>query len=227
MVAKTASRRARSVAVGAVHLLERLAHLLDGDLAGQQARAQEPGQPVRAARDQDRLPAEGGELVLEWTPQRLVDRALLVSALAILVVVALALRPAPAAMTRSSAAAPTLIDVPVRGRRRVGRPAWPVIAAAGLFALVNLPTWEWSAVLVAAVVAVSLTRTEGARLPAGLAAGLFAITSLLIMVEQALERHPPDFIWPQQFDRFHVLGVATILLLAADYLRGLVAGDDT
>lgn len=174
-----------------------------------------------------RLPADGGQVVLEWTPQRLVDRALLVSALAILVVMALALRPAPAAMSRTSAAAPTLIDMPVRGARRRSRALWAVAVGAGLFALVNLPTWEWSALLVAGVVAVSLTRTEGARLPAGLAAGLFAITSLLIMVEQALERHPPDFIWPQQFDRFHVLGVVTILLLAADYLRSLVAADDT
>ncbi|MEM8704971.1 MAG: alpha-(1-_3)-arabinofuranosyltransferase family protein [Actinomycetota bacterium] len=173
-----------------------------------------------------RLPEAGGTVVLEWTPQRLVDRALLFSAIAIVVVLVLAMRPAGPAATRRSDAPPRLLDMATRGHRA---PLGSALVAGGvvtLFALANLPELEPVAVLVGGAAVVAVRLTHGARLPAGLAAGLFAITSLLIMIEQVLERHPPDFIWPQQFDRFHVLGVVTILLLAADYVRSAVASDD-
>jgi hypothetical protein len=47
------------------------------------------------------------------------------------------------------------------------------------------------------------------------------------MIEQVLERHPPDFVWPKQFSEFHVLGVLTILLLAVDYVRSAMAPDES
>ena len=97
----------------------------------------------------------------------------------------------------------------------------------GLFALVNLPSWPAAALALAGVAALGVTRREGARLPAALAAGLFAVTSLLIMIEQVLERHPPDFVWPKQFSEFHVLGVLTILLLAVEYVRSAMAPDES
>jgi hypothetical protein len=98
---------------------------------------------------------------------------------------------------------------------------------AGLFALVNLPSWPLAALAIACVAAFAVARREGARLPAALAASLFAVTSLLIMIEQVLERHPPDFGWPKQFADFHVLGVVTILLLAVEYVRSAMAPDES
>ena len=97
----------------------------------------------------------------------------------------------------------------------------------GLFALVNLPSWPLAALAIAGVAAFGVARREGARLPAALAAVLFAVTSLLIMIEQLLERHPPDFGWPEQFAEFHVLGVLTILLLAVEYVRSAMAPDES
>ena len=47
------------------------------------------------------------------------------------------------------------------------------------------------------------------------------------MIEQILERHPPDFVWPKQFAEFHVLGVLTILLLAVEYVRSAMAPDES
>ncbi|MEO0495431.1 MAG: hypothetical protein AAF081_18645, partial [Actinomycetota bacterium] len=173
-----------------------------------------------------RIPGDGGTVELVWTPQRLVDRALVFSVVAIVLIATLALRPAPTPVARTTAPVPVLLDPPRRGVRRPTRVAVVTALMTALFAAVNLPTWPPAVVVVGGVAALSVRRIEGARVPAGLAAGLFAITSLLIMAEQVLERHPPGFIWPQQFDEFHVLGVVTILLLAVEYVRCAVAPDD-
>ena len=45
------------------------------------------------------------------------------------------------------------------------------------------------------------------------------------MVEQRRFRHPPDFVWPQQFENVHVLAVLALLLLFADYLRSALRPD--
>ena len=131
----------------------------------------------------------------------------------------LAVRPAPLPVGRTTVAMPTFIDPPRRGTRRSRRSAVGAAVGTGLFALVNLPSWPAAALAIAGVAAFAVTRREGARLPPALAASLFAVTSLLIMIEQVLERHPPDFGWPKQFAEFHVLGVLTILLLAVEYVR--------
>ena len=173
------------------------------------------------------VPASGGTVELVWAPQKLVDRALVLSAIAVLVILVLAARPAPLPVGRITAAMPTFIDPPRRGTRRSRRSAVVAAVGTGLFALVNLPSWPVAALALAGVAAFGVTRREGARLPAALAAGLFAITSLLIMIEQVLERHPPDFVWPKQFSEFHVLGVLTILLLAVEYVRSAMAPDES
>ena len=173
------------------------------------------------------VPASGGTVELVWAPQKLVDRALVLSAIAVLVILVLAARPAPLQVGRITAAMPTFIEPPRRGTRRSRRSAVVAAVGTGLFALVNLPSWPVAALALAGVAAFGVTRREGARLPAALAAGLFAITSLLIMIEQVLERHPPDFVWPKQFAEFHVLGVLTILLVAVEYVRTAMAPDES
>ena len=173
------------------------------------------------------VPASGGTVELLWTPQKLVDRAFVFSAIAVLTVLALAARPAPLPVGRTTVAMPTFIDPPRRATGRSRRPAVMAAAGAGLFALVNLPSWPLASLAIAGVAAFAVTRREGARLPAALAASLFAVTSLLIMIEQVLERHPPDFGWPKQFADVHVLGVVTILLLAVEYVRSAMAPDES
>jgi len=172
------------------------------------------------------VPASGGTVELVWTPQQLVDRALVFSAVAVLAILVLAVRSAPTPVGRTTVAMPTFIDPPRRGARGSRRSAVLVAVGTGLFALVNLPSWPLAALVIAGVAAFGVARREGARLPASLAAGLFAVTSLLIMAEQVLERHPPDFGWPKQFAEFHVLGVLTILLLAVEYVRSAMAPDE-
>lgn len=172
------------------------------------------------------VPASGGTVELVWTPQQLVDRALAFSAVAVLAILVLAVRSVPNPAGRTTVAMPTFIDPPRRGVRRSRRTAVLAAVGTGLFALANLPSWLYAALAIGGVAALGAARREAARLPAALAAGLFAVTSLLIMAEQALERHPPDFGWPKQFAEFHALGVLTILLLAVEYVRSALASDE-
>ncbi|MEM9465358.1 MAG: alpha-(1-_3)-arabinofuranosyltransferase family protein [Actinomycetota bacterium] len=174
-----------------------------------------------------RLPAEGGDMVLRWTPQRLVTLALWASLVAAVAVLLLALR-------RDGADDPVALSAPVL----VQPPDWRAradaprrrLAAVGLavagFATVNLPEWRLVALVIGAVAVVEIVRPGLRRLGSALAAAVFGVTSLLIMVEQTLERHPPDFIWPQQFDAYHVLGVIAVLLLAGEYVSSSVGADD-
>jgi uncharacterized protein involved in exopolysaccharide biosynthesis len=41
------------------------------------------------------------------------------------------------------------------------------------------------------------------------------LSSILIVLDQIKERHPRDFVWPLFFERFHILGVVAVLLIAA------------
>ncbi|MEM9203014.1 MAG: alpha-(1-_3)-arabinofuranosyltransferase family protein [Actinomycetota bacterium] len=174
-----------------------------------------------------RIPAgESGVIQLRWGPQQLVTTALWASAIAALFVIGLALR-RDGHDDPLSPSSPTLIAMapPIAGGVGwVGRGSLAV--AAGGFALVNTPQWHVLCALgVGAAVWFGLGRPARGRFGALLGAGLFGVTSLLIMIEQRLDRHPPDFIWPQQFDEYHVLGVITVLLLAGDYISSLGAGD--
>ena len=174
------------------------------------------------------LPAEGGELTLQWTPQRLVTVALWMSLGAALAVLVLALR-ASGRDDPVLAAAPSLIPwggIPGTWFPVATRALIVGALTAGGFAVVNLPSFHGAALAVGGAVAVSLRFPRLERIAPVLAAAVFGLCSLLIMLEQTLERHPPDFIWPQQFDSYHVLGVLTVLLLAADYVRSVIVPDD-
>ena len=41
------------------------------------------------------------------------------------------------------------------------------------------------------------------------------LSSILIMIDQIKERYPRDFVWPLFFERFHILGVISVLFIAA------------
>jgi arabinofuranan 3-O-arabinosyltransferase len=179
------------------------------------------------------LPA-GPELrvELDWTPQRLVRGSLWASALVVMIVVGLALRPhtrgARLVPTRADGpAAPTLralpwID-PTERRRSTGW--WPAMAAGTVlagFSWLNLPRLPGLALVLAASLVALLRVRVGWFRPATLAALVLGLTSVAIMIAQKRFRYPPDFGWPQQFADLHVWGVVALLLLAADYLVSMV-----
>ena len=45
--------------------------------------------------------------------------------------------------------------------------------------------------------------------------------ALFVLIQQYRFRYPPDFSWPTKFETVHILGVAAILALAADYAISL------
>ncbi|MYA75620.1 MAG: DUF3367 domain-containing protein [Acidimicrobiaceae bacterium] len=178
-----------------------------------------------------RLPAGDDRVVeLRWTPQRLVDWALWLSVLAVLMVGFLAVRSVPGPDTsvvrRRDGPDLPLLDPAVGGstdsRLVPPRSGWHVGIGSALafgFALVNLPQWHLAAVAVAAIAALGVWRPRWWNRPALYAALLLGLAALSIMIEQRRFRHPPDFVWPQQFENVHILAVLALLLLFADYLR--------
>ncbi|MEZ5244235.1 MAG: alpha-(1-_3)-arabinofuranosyltransferase family protein [Acidimicrobiales bacterium] len=169
---------------------------------------------------------------LDWTPQRLVGRSLVVSALAVLVVLGLALRRRPPGDSLVPARAdgpeqPTLRLLPfIDPVRRGPEASWRAVVVAGTvlaaFSWLNLPRLPGLALVVAASLVALLRLRIGWLRPATLAALVLGLTSVAIMVAQKRFRYPPDFGWPQQFADLHVWGVVALLLLAAEYLASIV-----
>lgn len=96
-----------------------------------------------------------------------------------------------------------------------------------MFAFVNLPQWPLAAPAIGLMVLLSLRVRRIGSLAAVAAAVCLGLASLYIMIQQRRFRYPPVFVWPQQFERVHILGVLAILLIAAEYLRAVIspAGD--
>jgi arabinofuranan 3-O-arabinosyltransferase len=164
---------------------------------------------------------------LTWTPQRWVDRALVCSALFAMIALVLAWRGRRrerdlTARPGGEPSRPVLGPLPLA--RRPGPLAGPrVSVAVGLMvtvvAALNLPQWPLLAPVLGVVAALAAASPRFDGLLAFGAAGALGSTALYVMAEQTRRRHPPDFVWPQQFDEVHILGVVTILLLAGEYLR--------
>ena len=178
-----------------------------------------------------RLPAGDDRLVeLRWTPQRLVNWALWLSLLAVLVVGFLAVRsvtgPDVSLARRRDGPELPLIDpaISASANYRVLPPRTGTHVGVGFvvafgFALINLPEWHLAAVAVGAIAALGIWRPRWWNRGGLYAALLLGLAALSIMVEQRRFRHPPDFVWPQQFEGVHILAVIALLLLFADYLR--------
>lgn len=176
--------------------------------------------------------ADAVSVELRWTPQRSVDWALHISALFAAAAALAALRgrrdradglgagrigePSQPALTWHSGTAGGP-PRPAPGQLAAGAAA---AAAAGV-AAVNLPTgrpWHLLAAPALAAAAVAALRLRPARglLPL-LASASLGIAALYVLIQQYRFRYPPDFVWPQQFEAVHILGVLAILCLAADY----------
>ena len=181
----------------------------------------------------------GGESVVElrWTPQRLVDAALALSAVFALITVALAYKgrrtpkPTAPATARPAEFAPSLPELawPLfnpqpdpqapRPSRRAAIAAALATTAIAALTLPQWPTWLPLAIALGAIAAISLQWRRAAPLPLAAAATSLAAAAAWIMISQRRFRHPPDFGWPQRFEEVHILGMATILLALIAYIQ--------
>ena len=162
------------------------------------------------------------EVAMRWTPQRTVNRALLVSALAALVCLALVLidpRRRTTVLAVDDGVA-TLGD-PGRGVEPLtgGRTAVAVIAVLGVGSLLAGPAvGAPAAVLVLGAARWPRARTVLAVAPAvavALAGGYVTSRQWRVSV-------PPTFEWPLGFTRAHLVGWAAFVLLAAMGLLDLL-----
>ncbi len=92
-----------------------------------------------------------------------------------------------------------------------------------LFALINLPKLLIVSLALAILFYLVLTN----RLPEQfllLFSFLFmSSTAILIIIEQVVERHPRDFVWPLFFESFHILGVISILCIFTASLHEVIS----
>lgn len=173
--------------------------------------------------------AQTVRITVEWAPQRIIWIFLAISAIAVLASLVLALggrRPprGQRAITRDDPSLDPRLALPwEQARDRLSVRA----AAAGaslltLVAFLNLSFAGWLPALSLVVggatfAALRAPRGRGWLALAGV--GCLAAAYAYIVTSQLRHRHVPDFIWPVQFERVHVLGVLAVLLLAAEAVR--------
>ena len=174
------------------------------------------------------LPAgQAAAVELHWTPQRLVDWALRLSALAVAVAAVIAWR-GRSDRRRSALARPEPERPLLRllwHRETSVRPsvAAAVVAAAAVTALAALSLPDWQVLAPAAGLAVVLAlRCRRLWWLAPMVAALsLGCAALYVLIQQYRFRYPPDFSWPTRFETVHILGVAAVVALAADYAVAL------
>jgi len=150
---------------------------------------------------------------LDWTPQHKVRLALLVSALAALACVVLAI-----ADRRQLPASPDerpVLALPLGPRPRPRWPwflAGPVVVLAIVAPVAGLPIGA----LAAAAVLVALALPWARVLVATGAVGMVLAAGITTAVQQAHHHYPPEFEWPTFFRTAHRLGWLAVALLVAD-----------
>ena len=174
------------------------------------------------------LPAgEAAVVELRWTPQRLVDWALRLSVLAVVAAALIAWRgrpdrpgPAPARSESSR----LMLRLPWHTETSV-RPSAAVTGAAAAavtaLAALSLPYWHVLAPAAGVVVVLALRHRRLWWLAPMVSALSLGCAALFVLIQQYRFHYPPDFSWPTRFETVHILGVAAILALAADYAVSL------
>ncbi len=182
-------------------------------------------------------PGDETTVELRWTPQRLVDAALALSAIFTALTIALAWKgrrsepPGPVNATEAPESSPPLPQLiwpfaEPQPAPQAGPPSRQATAVAALttaaiaaLTLPQWPTWLPLAAALAAITAISLHWQRAGPLPLAAAATSLGIAAAWIMISQYRFRHPPDFAWPQRFEEVNILGMLTILLIAATYIQ--------
>ncbi|MGH8984998.1 MAG: alpha-(1-_3)-arabinofuranosyltransferase domain-containing protein [Acidimicrobiia bacterium] len=176
-------------------------------------------------------------ITLTWTPQRTVWIAIAISALAMLLCVALVLgfvvrrRPAPLSSGAQSAPESDAFHAP----ERVVEPApqlvvpwqprgalpsrWVRVLTPPLAAIVaGTLIRPLAGVLVGVLVLAAVYRPRWRTVLALGAPAALGLAGLYVFVQQWRHRYPGVFEWPTFFDRVHVLGWLAVAFLAADVL---------
>ena len=69
--------------------------------------------------------------------------------------------------------------------------------------------------------------SNGIQTPGASITGIFfpfmSAAAILIVIEQIIERHPRDFVWPLFFEDFHILGVVSVLFVFTAALTDLIS----
>jgi arabinofuranan 3-O-arabinosyltransferase len=170
---------------------------------------------------------------VEWTPQRTVWIFIAVSAAGVLLCAALVLMARRPAGGQSAITAPDpsldpeLVLPWEQAEERVGRRSTLFATVGlGLFAIANLSFAGWIPTLALVLAGASFAAFRAPRGRSWLGLGATAslgLAYLYIVVSQIRHEHVPDFIWPRQFERVHVLGIVAVLLLLGEAIRELLA----
>ena len=153
---------------------------------------------------------------IEWTAQRAVDWALAVSALFVLLCIALVVK------TRRPAtvAAPEWVSTPPSLSRRAWQPQTlvsSILAALTVVAVTALVAAPSTAVY-ALVPAVAIVVLRRPRVGAVAAALLMSLLSLRILQRQLVNRFPANAAWPGFFEKLHRPGMMVVALLVVAVL---------
>jgi arabinofuranan 3-O-arabinosyltransferase len=173
------------------------------------------------------------DIHVEWMPQRIVWICIWLSVAGVLACLVLAVvRPG----RRPGLPARTGPDHPIDpvlglGLRRPGLAAgWPVAigATAGLALFVALTTPLHGAgipalvAIVGGLTVLSFRWRRGRGLLALASAASLGLAALYTIVSQFRHHHDADFLWPEQFSRVNLFGLAAIFLLLAEATRDLL-----
>ncbi len=166
---------------------------------------------------------------LEWTPQRIVSKALLVSAIAAAVCLVLAVgwkRVTGKRKTAAQGAAAPAFEPPFQaaGGQRSIRIAATAAGLGALLAALLAPPPPTAVLIVAPVLYASVRWRRARHLPAVVAAAALTVAGLYTALAEYLNRYPPDFAWPGNFETVHVLGLVAALLLLAEAFLDVLEG---
>jgi hypothetical protein len=154
------------------------------------------------------------DVTLTWTPQRMVNVALALSALGVLLCLVLAVRRPRARPTAEGDAAVYLTGTSRHHPRGV-TPARAAVAAVVTGAVAAVVLTPFAGLTAAAGVVVA-TRVRHGRLVVTLAAAaLVAAVGIYVAWAQARYGYPPEFEWPTFFPRAHTLALHALALLGA------------
>jgi hypothetical protein len=164
---------------------------------------------------------DGGPLhvTLRWAPQRAVDVALVLSAVALVGCLALAVlagrrRVSVPLSGGRGPIAPELRTAVSTARRPRARTAVAAAALCGVVAAVVVDPLVGLGTFAVALGALRFDRL--ARLPAVGAVAALGAAAAYVVLKQYRNDYPPDFGWPDFFDAAHWLGWVAVVLLAVD-----------
>lgn len=159
---------------------------------------------------------------IRWTPQALVWFGLLAAVVAIamcLVLAACGTRYAEPPLAQQPALRNPLVPLAQTGSTGSSLAAGAVIS---VFCALNLPSLYPVAVLIGVVSCGALLGRLPGRATTLLAVAFMGSAASLIAIDQIRFRYPRDFVWPLFFDKYHVLGVVAVLLIAAAAIEALL-----